>query len=120
MTTVTFPDVLLQSSGFGDFEIAVSDERFVEEVAVGKEYHGPDFDPDYREWIKVEGTTDIYSTVYATIQDGKLNRTPLKAQATWSDLEASFELREVDDDLEDDQEVDEDLSACTNSLLSFT
>ena len=110
MTTVTFPDVLLQSSDFGDFEIVVSDERFVEEVAVGMEYHGPDFDPDYTEWNKVEGTTDIYSTVYAAIQDGKTTRTTLKAQATWSELEASFEFREVDDDL----------SAYTNSLLSFT
>lgn len=120
MSNVTFPDTLLQSSDFGDFEIVVSDERFVEEIAVGMEYHGPGFDPDYTEWNKVEGETDIYSTVQATIQDGKNTINTLKAQATWSELEASFKLREVDAELEDDQEVYEDLGAYTNSLLSFT
>ena len=120
MPDAIFPDVLLQSSDFGDFEIVVSDKRFVEEVEVGKEYHGPDFDPDYTEWNKIAGSEDLYSTVEVRTQDGKHKMTTLTAQATWSEPNGSFKLRAIDADLENDQEIYEDLGAYTNSLLSFT
>ena len=122
MTTVIFPDTLFSSSDFGGDDLVLSPAAFTtERENCRQEDFGSDFDPEYTEWDKVKGSTDLYSTVDVRTQDGQTAITTLTAQATWSEANGSFKLREVDlDNLEDDQEVDEDISVYTNSLLSFT
>ena len=108
MSNVTFPDVLFVSSDFGGDDLVLSPEAFAVETENCRENFGADFDPEYTEWDKVAGSEDLYSTVDVRTQDGKTQMTTLTVQATWSEANGSFKLREVDlDDSGEDNSEDE-------------
>lgn len=97
MSNVTFPDVLFRSSDFGGDDLVLPPSTFMtERENCRNESFGPDFDPEYTEWDKVAGSEDLYSTVEVRTQDGKHKMTTLTAQATWSEANGSFKLRDVD------------------------
>ena len=110
MSNVTFPDVLFSSSNFGGDDLVLSPKTFAVETENCKESFGADFDPEYTEWDKVSGEADLYTTQRWGRGYSRNDLITLTTQATWSEANGSFKLREVNDDL----------SAYTNSLLSFT
>ena len=110
MTTVIFPDTLLSSSDFGDVDLMLSPSDFEAETEKCKKDFGPDFEPCYLRWDLIDSANGVYSSSSVAVDRGKHKLITLTAQAIWSELNGSFKLQDVDDDLD----------AYTNSLLSFT
>lgn len=94
MPDTTFPESLYSSPDFGNFDIVLDPSAFKIEAEKCKKDLGDDFNPTYTEWIKVEASDDLYSMEK---WNGRgLSRT-ITVQATWSAIDGSFKLREIED-----------------------
>lgn len=96
MLNTAFPDTLLSSSDFGGFDLVLSPSDFETETENCKESFGPDFEPRTTEWDLVDAINGVYSTVDVRTADGKTKITTLNALATWSALNGSYALEEID------------------------
>ena len=91
-----FPSSLLSSSDFGGFDLVLSPSEFEAELERCKSDFGPSFEPRTTEWDLVDSANGIYSSVCYQAQDGKHKVITLNAAATWSALNESFTLEEID------------------------
>ena len=95
MPDTTFPESLYSSPDFGNFDIVLAPSAFKLKAEKCKEEFGEGFKPTYTEWVKVEDSDDLYSL--EQWNGRSLSRT-IKVQATWSVLDGSFKLREIEED----------------------
>ena len=97
MSNATFPDTLYSSSDFGGDDLVLSPAAFMtEKENCRNESFGPNFNPEYTEWDKVPEKADLYTT-QRWVRGYSINDLiTLTAQATWSEANGSFKLREVD------------------------
>lgn len=65
MTIRTFPDTLLSTDDLGQYTYTECPEIFAAALADYRDASNkPDFEPDYIEWLLVEGTVNVYESIF--------------------------------------------------------